>query len=93
MGDIRPVVVVEDDQLLLAHVAQILEEAGYDVIATETGEEALSFLLRAPMRCTVLLAEGTPWPLRTDHRIVTVGQPYRRDTILGAVSASPGSRG
>jgi CheY-like chemotaxis protein len=90
MGDIRPIVVVEEDHALRSLVSQILEDAGYDVISTENGDEALSFLLRAPMRCTVLLGPGVGWPLRTDHRIVTMAHPYRRDVILGAVTATPG---
>ena len=40
----RPVLVVEDDAGLRAYLTDILEQQGYRVISTATGEEALAAL-------------------------------------------------
>lgn len=44
MAELVPVLVVEDEALLLAEIEMSLEEGGYHVIAARNGEEALRAL-------------------------------------------------
>lgn len=64
MGMPKPhlrVVVVEHDRSVREAINDALERAGYDVIAVNSGADALAFLLRTSEACTVLL------DLRSDH--------------------------
>jgi CheY-like chemotaxis protein len=49
------VLVVEDDEDMSDVVRSTLERAGYDVVAVDSGADALAYLTRVHERCLVLL--------------------------------------
>ena len=57
----RPIVIVDDDEDLVACLRALLEEAGYPVIASASGDEALAACDRDP--ALVLLDLHLPGPL------------------------------
>lgn len=50
----RPVLVVEDDAGTRSYLVEILEQYGYDVVAADSGEEALQRLAGRKARLAVL---------------------------------------
>src|SRR5262249_5029786 len=51
-----PVLVVDDDELLLAYLAETLEEAGYEVETAQSGSQALQYL-DARSECRLVIAD------------------------------------
>ncbi|SRR6266516_1024189 len=49
-----PILVVDDDHALRDHVAGLLEEAGFAVLAVATGEQALAAVREQPLQALVL---------------------------------------
>ncbi len=49
-----PILVVDDDDALRAHIVLLLEQAGYGVLEAGTGEEALAAARREPPQAVVL---------------------------------------
>jgi len=49
-----PVIVADDDPALLQVIAEVLEEAGFDVLAVASGDEVLALLKSGVRPCLVL---------------------------------------
>lgn len=57
----RRILLVEDDADINATLREMLEEEGYEVIATPNGRAALEALEHLPAPCLVLLDVEMPW--------------------------------
>lgn len=86
MSDRRRVLVVEDDRDNRELMAQILEGAGYDVVAVEDGADAIAFATRDRPGLVVLdlkLREIDGWEVLAAMR----AKPSLRDVPVLVVSA------
>jgi DNA-binding NtrC family response regulator len=101
------VLLVDDDQPLLEAVADLLAEAGLDVVATASGEAALSLPEHEQEPCLLLtdwdLGPGMPgdalackaqrrWPGVAVILMSGDQQPFRAQTSRGVFLAKPFSR-
>lgn len=76
----RPrLLLVEDDFILRAHLAELLMMEGYEVACAADGAEALSRLLREPLPSVIVLDIGLPRIDGCSFRTVQLQSPTARD--------------
>jgi CheY-like chemotaxis protein len=85
----REILVVDDDVDVRASLSEVLCEAGYEVHAAGSGEDALAMVPRLPRPCLILLDNNMPGMSGRDFlwRLVDVDDSARLPVILISATA------
>jgi CheY-like chemotaxis protein len=83
------ILVVEDDELVRDALTDVLEGAGFDVLASPSCDDALSYLLRAPPPALVLLDIMMPGMPADRFRRLLENEPVLADLPIVVMTAKP----
>jgi CheY-like chemotaxis protein len=90
MADARPtILIVEDDELVRDAATDVLEDAGFGVLASASCDDALSYLLRAAPPALVLLDIMMPGMPADRFRRLLENEPVLADLPIVVMTAKP----
>jgi CheY-like chemotaxis protein len=88
-GELRPILVVEDDEDIRLSLRYILEDEGYTVAEATHGREALAWLATGRRPCLILLDLMMPVMTGLEFLAALRGDPQHAGTPVVLASAWP----